>query len=110
MTAEQLDLAYALRDQALTQVTTASDTQDIAVVDQAIREVAAAGQPFSANDVRPLLPPLRSQGLVGARMNSLRMRRQIIKIGEVVSTDVGTHGKRIGLYVASSLALQRVSD
>jgi hypothetical protein len=27
------------------------------------------------------------------------MRRLIVKVGEVVSTDPGTHGKKIGLYV-----------
>lgn len=92
-------LAFALRDEALEAVTEASDEQDVAVVDQAILNVAQRGVPFSANDVRPLLPRLRSNNLVGARMNSLRMRRLIVKIGEVVSTDPGTHGKKIGLYV-----------
>jgi hypothetical protein len=94
----QLALVFAARDEALTAVTEASDDQDIAVVDQAIDRFAASGVQFSANDIRPLLPPLRSNNLIGARFNAARMRRQIVKVGEVTSTDPGTHGKPVALY------------
>jgi hypothetical protein len=94
-------MAFALRDEGQQCVTDASDGQDIAVVDQAILTVAQRGLPFSANDVRPLLPPLRSNNLVGARFNALRMRRLIRKVGETPSTDKGTHGKPVAVYVCS---------
>lgn len=97
----QMELVFTARDEALRSVTEASDDQDIAVVDQAILNLAATGGRFSANDVRPLLPELRSKNLIGARFNALRMRRLIVKVGEVTSTDRGTHGKRVALYVGA---------
>lgn len=105
MTADQMTLVFAARDEALQAVTDHSDAQDIAVVDQAILTVAQQGRPFSANDFRGLLPELRNRKLIGARINSLRMRKVLRKVDEVTSTDVGTHGKKVGVYV-----LQRVSD
>lgn len=103
--AEQLDLAYALREQGQDRVTAASDDQDIAVVDQAILTVAERGAPFSANDVRPLLPALRSKNLVGARFTSLRKagrirRHKVNGMAQYVpSTDEGTHGHPIAVWL-----------
>lgn len=98
----QLSLVFDQRDAALELVTENGDTQDVAVVDQAISRFAASGARFSANDVRPLLPALRSNNLVGARFNAARMRRQIVKVGEVISTDPGTHGKKVALYIGAA--------
>lgn len=99
---QQLDLAFGLRDAGQEQVTTASDAQDVAVVDQAILAVAARGRSFSANDVRPLLPVLRSRNLIGARFTALRKAKLIVRVkgSYVPSTDPGTHGHPIAVWVS----------
>jgi hypothetical protein len=97
----QLDLAWALRDEGMARVTEASDAQDIAVVDQAIETFVQSGRPFSANDVRPLLPPLRSNNLVGARFSAFRTRKQIVRVGYTPSTDPGTHGHPVAVWQAA---------
>lgn len=112
MTTEQLDLAYAMRDAGLDQVTEASDDQDIAVVDQAILTVADRGGQFSANDVRPLLPALRSRNLIGARFNALRTAKRITRVkgSYVPSTDPGTHGHPIAVWVSTCGVSPMVSE
>lgn len=102
--AEQLELGQALRDEGVARVEAASDDQDRAVIDQAIRAVAERGEPFSANDVRPLLPPGIRPALVGARFLAASKRRQIVKVGWVPSTDPGTHAHPVALWVAAEAA------
>jgi hypothetical protein len=96
-----LDFGAALRDEGIRAVTEASDAQDIAVVDQLIREFARRRTPFSANDVRPLLPALRSNNLVGARFRCAARRGQIRRIGYVTSTDPGTHSHPVALWTGA---------
>jgi hypothetical protein len=95
---EQLELGQALRDTALAQVEAASDEWERAVIDQAIRALADRGRPFSANDVRPLLPPGVRPALVGARFMAASRRLEIVEVGLVRSTDPGTHAKRITIW------------
>ena len=78
---------------------------DRAVVEQAVRAVGADGRPFSANDFRDVLPELAS-GTVGVVIRSMATRRPaaLIYVGEVRSTAVSTHGKRIGQYVLAPAA------
>lgn len=103
MTAQQLGFALDARDQALAAVTAHSDSQDIAVVDQAILTVAGRGGLFSANDVRPLLPVLRSNNLVGARFRALAGLKRIhrVKGMYVPSNDPGTHAHPIAVWTVA---------
>lgn len=98
---EQLMLGQTLRDEGIAKVEAASDDQDRAVIDQAIRVVAERGRPFSANDVRPLLPAGIRPALVGARFMAASRRREIRKLGWVPSTDPGTHAHPIALWEAA---------
>lgn len=85
------------RDRALADVEGDADAQDRAVIDQAIRAVAARGRPFSANDVRHLLPVVRTS-LIGARFLAAAKAGVITRIGYVVSTDPGTHARPIAQW------------
>jgi hypothetical protein len=100
MTDQQLELGQELRDEGMSRVEEASDDWDRAVIDQAIRAVAQRGGGFSANDVRPLLPPGVRPALVGARFMAASRRREIHKVGWVASTDPGTHAHPVALWVA----------
>lgn len=73
------------------------NTSDARRVEDAIRQLAAAGKPFSANDAR-LIHGVRG-GVVGATFNALRAEKVIRPVGEETSTDRGTHGKRVALWV-----------
>lgn len=84
-------------DEAIQRVEDSADAWDRHVIDQAIREVAARGVPFSSNDVRPLLPAVRS-ALIGARFLAARKRGEIRRIGYVPSTDPGTHSHPVALW------------
>lgn len=94
------------RDEGITRVTTNSDQADITVVDRAILTVAARGKPFSANDCRDLIPPLRSNNLVGARFNALARAGRIRRYGKetVQSSDVATHAHDIKVWVSTDVA------
>lgn len=95
-----IDRALEARDRALQQVNDNADEWAKATVDQAILSLAAI-RPTSANDFRDKLPEIGDRSLIGARFRSLLGRRLIVRVGEVTSTDPGTHAKRIGLYVAA---------
>lgn len=95
---EQLELGQHLRDEGMAAVEEASDDMSRATIDQALREVAKRGRPFSANDVRPLLPPGIRPALVGARFMAASRRREIRKVGWVASTDPGTHAHPVALW------------
>lgn len=98
MTAEQLELGQTLRDEGMALAEDASDEWERLVIDQAIRVVAERGRPFSANDVRPLLPPGVRPALVGARFMAASRRKQILKVGWVASTDPGTHAHPVAFW------------
>lgn len=93
-----LDEALKARDEGIAQVEAAADDQDRAVIDQAIREVAARGVRFSANDVRPLLPAVRP-ALIGARFLAAANRKEIRRVGYVKSTDPKTHAHPIAEWI-----------
>lgn len=103
MNGEQLELGQALRDEGMRVVTEASDEQDRAVIDQAIRAMIERGRPFSANDVRPLLPPGIRSGLIGARFMLASRRKQIRKVNWVPSDDPGTHAHPIALWIGAAV-------
>lgn len=94
--------ALAERDQALEQVNRNADEWAKATVDQAILSLAAI-RPTSANDFRDKLPEIGNRALIGARFRSLLMQKRLVRVGEVTSTDPGTHAKKIGEYVTPEL-------
>lgn len=96
----QLELVFTARDEALQIVTEHADDWDKSCVDAVLYDLMAQTVPWSANDARELIAA-RSRHLLSARLNSFRLRGLIEKVGEVVSTDVGTHGKKIATYLRS---------
>jgi hypothetical protein len=97
MTAQQFELVYDTRDQALKAVEQNADEIDKQIVDQAVLSLAAL-RPVSANDFRDLLPEITNRALIGARIRSLAMRGRLVKVGEVTSSDPGTHAKPIAVW------------
>lgn len=86
--------AMAERERGIGVVEQASDDQDRAVVDQAIREVGRMRGTVSANDIRPLLPNVRSS-LVGARFLGLAKQGKLRKIGYIAATHAAGHGRMV---------------
>jgi hypothetical protein len=100
----QLDIfdeGRALRDRGIGLVEAASDEASREAIDQAIRDMIARGRPFSANDIRPLLPLGIRPALVGARFLAASKRKQIRKVGWITSTDPRTHAHPIAVWEAA---------
>lgn len=79
-------------------IATAAHPDDRAKVERAIRQLAATGRPFSANDAR-VLHGVKG-GVVGAVFTALRKEGLIRRIGREASTSESTHGHEIGMWVA----------
>jgi len=75
----------------------AAHPDERARVDAAIRQLAATGRPFSANQAREI-HGVRG-GVVGAAFTAARKAGLIRRIGREASTDPGTHGHEIGQWV-----------
>ncbi|WP_116248187.1 hypothetical protein [Nocardiopsis sp. FIRDI 009] len=86
-----------LRDAGMAAVTEAS-SDDVAAIDHLIARAAVGGRPFSANDIRPYLPPVVRTALIGARFAYFHRRGVIHAIGYVRSTDPGTHAHPVRLW------------
>lgn len=83
---------------------------DTALLNQAVDAIGGDGRPFSANDLRAVLPEL-AHGTAGLFFHSLvrrRSPRQVIVIGEEPSTAESTHGKQIKVYVLSAERLEDI--
>lgn len=99
--ARALDEARAQRDAGIAQAEAADLLGwDRSLIDQAIRVWADTGDPFSANELRDLLPDVR-QSLIGARFMAASIRGQIVRVGQLNSTKASTHLKRIGLWIGA---------
>lgn len=100
------------RDAALTAVSAAASAQARAAADRIIDQAAAAGTPFSANDLRERFELAQISGaLRGARIRHAWKNRHVIEpVSEVVSTDPGTNGKRIFMYRGTALAYTRATS
>lgn len=98
-----LDDALHERDQALAQVEEAGDQWDRSVIDQGIAALNARGLPWSANDLRPRLPAVRS-ALIGARFLAATKRGEMTRTGWVTSTDPGTHARPVALWQPAARA------
>lgn len=86
------------RDRALDQVEATADEQDRRVIDQAIRAFAANHRPFSANDLRPMLPVVR-KSLLGSRFLAAAKRGEIRRVGYEPSTEPAAHGRPTAVWV-----------
>jgi hypothetical protein len=84
---------------------------DEALLNQAIDAIGGDGRPFSANDLRAVLPEL-AHGAAGLFFHSLvrrRSPRQVVVVGEEPSTAASTHGKPIKVYTLSAERLDAIS-
>jgi hypothetical protein len=84
------------------QVALAARPDDRARVESAIRQLAATGRPFSANDARAL-HGIRG-GVVGATFTALKTEGVIKPCGDEISNDKGTHGHRIYRWIGAVAA------
>lgn len=96
---QAIDAARAERDEAMAMAEEADRSGwDKKVIDQAIEAFARDGRPFSANDLRDLLPDVRTS-LMGSRFYAASVAGLIRKQGRVTSTKRNTHAKDIDLWV-----------
>ncbi|MDN4174697.1 hypothetical protein QWY28_17175 [Nocardioides sp. SOB77] len=112
-TVEALDLptvrqriaeARAARDAGMAQATDNASDWDKALIDQAIGFFAQTLQPFSANDIRPLLPAdVNCRGLMGAQFSAAYTRGEIQPVGDLPSHKKNTHCKRINVWISASV-------
>lgn len=109
---DDLTPARTARDEGLARVEAASSEWEKAVIDQAIVAMAETGKPFSANDFRDLLPEIRTRKLIGQRCRDLAQKKDapIIAVGEVTSTDKGTHAKPIKVYIGARFHADRLAS
>lgn len=94
-------VARQLRDAGMAIAEAADrDGWDRKVIDQAINAFARTGDPFSANDLRDLLPDVRP-ALIGARFYAASVQGRIVRHRQerVTSTSKSTHHKDVGLWV-----------
>lgn len=93
----------AERDAGMAQAAAADRGEwDRRLVDQAIDVFAGTGLPFSANDLRPLLPAMPGQW-IGPRFDyAARHRRVITKVGPVASNLPTTHKKDIAEWIGTN--------
>lgn len=80
-------------------IATAAHPADRAKVEAAVRQLAATGRPFSANDCRAIHGV--TGGVVGATFTALRKEGVIRAVGDETSTDAGTHGHRIFRWIGT---------
>lgn len=93
--------AFNERDRVLAEVETAKRRVIDAGLD-VLRRYAAAGRPFSANDVREQLRAVGVESAsTGALFNAAIKAKLIRRVGWETSTDVGTHAKPVARYIAA---------
>ena len=96
--AAAISRAMEARDRGMS-VAVAAHPDEASRVAAAIRTLAATGRPFSANDARHLHGV--KGGVVGATFTALKTAGEIKPVGAETSTDRGTHGKPVALWVAA---------
>ena len=78
-------------------VAIAAHPSEAARVEAAIRQLAATGKPFSANDARAI-HGVRG-GVVGATFTAMRKARVIRAVGDEISDQPSTNGHRIYQWI-----------
>ena len=97
--AELIAAARAARDEGMAQAESADQFGwERSLIDQAIDAFAGTGLPFSANDLRPLLPDVRPS-LIGSRFMAASVAGRIRRAGATTSTKKNTHSKDVALWV-----------
>ena len=88
-----------LRDAGIAAAENAADPRLILAVDAVIERWTASGRRFSANEIRDEVPTLAAH-LVGGRLRAASMRKpaEITKVGEVGSSLLSTHAKKIAVW------------
>lgn len=71
-----------------------------AKVEAAIRQLAASGRPFSANDARKIHGV--KGGVVGAAFTAMKNAGVIKACGDVTSNEPGTHGHRVYRWIGGA--------
>lgn len=95
--------ARAARDEGMALAEDADTTGwEKNLIDQAIAAFAGTGEPFSANDLRPLLPDVRP-ALMGARFYAASVRGEIRRVGFATSTKKNTHSKDVAMWIRTSI-------
>ena len=74
-----------------------ADRWDAQVIDGVIAHLAAQGEPFSCNDFRDLLPPVRT-ALISRRLIAAQHSGLVAKTGYTPSTLPSTHGHPVAVY------------
>ncbi len=80
-----------------------ADDWDKLVIDKVIHAFAAQGRPFSANDLRELLPPVR-KALISHRLRVAHKDGLIRRVGKTPSTLKSTHAHEINVYAPTRRA------
>jgi hypothetical protein len=75
----------------------AQDDADVALLDAVILAFARNGRPFSANDMRPHIPEVRS-ALISGRLATACNAGLIRAVGYTPSTLPSTHNARVRVY------------
>lgn len=88
-----------LRDQGIAAAEHAADPRLILMIDAKIAEMNASGRPWSANDLRDLLPVVAGP-LVGGRVRAAASRRpvEMKRVGYEPSSLPSTHAHPIGVW------------
>jgi hypothetical protein len=101
--ADAIAAARAARDEGMAQAEDADRSGwDKSLIDTAIAAFAGTGEPFSANDLRGLLPDVRS-ALMGARFMAAAKAGQIRRVGVATSTKKNTHSKDVAMWIRASV-------
>lgn len=94
--------ARAARDAGIAQAEAADRFGwDRSLIDQAIGWFAQGVHPFSANDLREVLPTDVRQPLIGARFSAWATQGLIVRIGGETSTKRNTHCKRVSRWMGA---------
>lgn len=80
-----------------TAATGPADEWDNRVIDQAIRAMCLQGRPFSVNDFRDLLPPVR-KCLISRRLIAAQRAGWVRPVGVTHSTLPSTKAARVSVY------------
>ena len=82
----------------------------IRAVADAIAANCEIGDRVSANSIREHLPAWINRFAIGAAFGALIKAGALEPLATVISTDRGTHGKRVGLYVVTRDALEAIAS
>ena len=92
-----VETGWAAYEQA-TRETGPTDEWDRAAIDAVIRAFARQGKPFSANDIRPWLPPGIRKKFISRRFIAAEREGLLRYVGVTPSTLKSTKSARVNVY------------